>query len=368
LVLYLGAIFLLLFVIAALFYKMEYNYEYDSVVSKMKMKANIISSEIIMKHMEGKKFNPTEYKGDLKCALELYTKDKKPLLNNIKEKIIFSKKVYIKDDMIYLVSKATYGHQNVYYIVLKNHWFMKNNKLLQKTIIMFSIIYLFIALLGYFLSKLFLKPIIIQRKKLDNFIKDTTHELNTPITALLMSLNKKDPLNPNNVKRIKLSAKRISEIYRDLTYLFLQDDNEKAQDNINIKDLLEESLDYFKELSTRKNIKMNIDIEDHYMKIDTESFIRLSNNLISNAIKYSNQNSTIDIILKDNKFIVKDTGIGIEEDKQKDIFDRFYRATPNSGGFGIGLDIVSKICIKYNIKIDLISKKGNGSTFILTFK
>ena len=368
LALYLGASALLIIIIASLFYKMEYGYEYNSVISKMQIKANYLSSKIIMKHMKGKKFNPDEYTSDLKCAVELYDKKNKPLLDHIEEDINFTKKVYIKKNMIYLVSDATYGHLDIYHIVLKNHWFIQKNKLLKKTIIMFTIIYIFIAIIGYFLSKIFLKPIVTQREKLDNFIKDTTHELNTPITALLMSINKKDPTSPKNIKRINLSAKRISEIYMDLTYLFLEDkDTSKIDNLINAKDIINDNIDYFKELATRKGIAVNIDLNDTLIDIKKESFTRLTNNLISNAVKYSKRDGTINIKLKNNQLIVEDNGIGIGADKQKDIFKRFYRATSQEGGFGIGLDIVSNICNEYNFTIDLKSQKNKGTTFTLSF-
>ena len=230
-----------------------------------------------------------------------------------------------------------------------------------------TIILVVLAIFGLFFVNLFLRPMKNSIMLLDDFIKDTTHELNTPITALLMSVNKKNPTTLNNIRRINLSAKRISELYTDLTYLFLEDKNDVEIDNLNLKDILNENIDYFIQLAVKKYITLNIDTKDMYAKIDKESFIRLSNNLISNAIKYSKQKGTINITLKDKKFIVQDDGIGIDEDKQKEIFQRFYRATSNAGGFGIGLDIVSNICTKYDIKIDLISKKNQGSTFILSF-
>jgi len=64
---------------------------------------------------------------------------------------------------------------------------------------------------------------------------------------------------------------------------------------------------------------------------------------------------------------VRDTGIGIDENMKEDIFKRYSRANEERGGFGLGLNIVLSICKKYKIKIDLDSKKGEGSTFMLTF-
>jgi len=369
--LYIGSAFLFIVIIAALFYKMEYKYGYDATISQMQIEVNKLSSKIVVEHMKGLKFDKNQYTNgairDDKSIYELYDKNKKPLLNTIKEKIDFDKSLYNKNNTIYLVSNSTYGHLGISYIVLKNHYFLQHNKILFKTVAIFSSIFVVMIFVGFILSKLFINPILTQRKKLDNFIKDTTHELNTPITALLMSVNKKNPITPNNIKRINLSAKRISELYTDLTYLFLEDKSNLEPISLNTKDILDENIDYFIQLAIKKHITLNIDTNDMYVKIDKESFVRLSNNLISNAIKYSKQNGTISITLKDNKFIVQDDGIGIDEDKQKKIFQRFYRATSNAGGFGVGLDIVSNICKKYDIKIDLLSKKNQGSTFILSF-
>ena len=361
-----GSIFFLILIIANQFYNMRYNYEYERVVSSMKMKANILSSKIIMKHMNGGKFNKNDYENDIKCTVEFFDNKHQTMLKNINEKINLHSKTYIKNNYIYLIYDGTFGHLGINKIVLRDNFWMVNNKLLQKTIFTFSILFILMTIVGYFLGKLFLKPILIQRKKLDNFIKDTTHELNTPITALLMSITKKNPMEERNIKRIHLSAKRISEIYNDLTYLFLED-NKKSNEQLDLKTTLEEQIHYFEELAVKKKIKLICEFDNSVFKIDKESFMRLTNNLISNAIKYTNINGNINISLKNNIFIIKDDGIGISNDKQKDIFDRFYRATPNTGGFGIGLDIVSSICNKYNIQIKLKSEEKVGTTFKLIF-
>jgi two-component system OmpR family sensor kinase len=332
----------------------------------MTIKANTIASQIIMRHMNGELFDKNQYQSDIKCTVELYDNQNNNLLKNIKEKVDLKQNTYIKDNSIYLIYDGTFNHLGVNKIVLRDNLWLNTNQLLQKTILAFSVVFIFMAIVGYFLGRLFLKPILIQRNKLDLFIKDTTHELNTPITALLMSVNKKNPNEDKNLKRINISAKRISEIYSDLTYLFLET-NAKPIQLLNLKDIIEEDIEYFLELSHKKKIDIVCDFEDISYNIDKESFKRLTNNLISNAIKYTNINGHIQVILKNNIFIVKDDGIGIAKDKQKDIFERFYRATTNSGGFGIGLHIVSSICQKYNIKIEFQSKQNIGTEFKLLF-
>jgi two-component system OmpR family sensor kinase len=76
---------------------------------------------------------------------------------------------------------------------------------------------------------------------------------------------------------------------------------------------------------------------------------------------------SIFIELKNNTLTIKDTGIGIEEKKINDIFNRYFRATTQSGGFGIGLNIVKNITTQYNIDIQVDSKVNEGTTFILKF-
>jgi len=88
------------------------------------------------------------------------------------------------------------------------------------------------------------------------------------------------------------------------------------------------------------------------------------NNIVSNAIKYNKIGGTINITLKENILKVEDSGIGIKKDRLKDIFKRYYRATKEQGGFGVGLNIVHQICKAYNIKVDVKSTENEGSTFI----
>ena len=368
LTLYLGSLFIFITISAILFYKITFDYEYNNTVSKLKIKAYELSSNIIMQDMQGKRFKTKNFTKYNINTISLYDKSKK-LIYGINEDILsFKRDVYSSNNIIYIVDKSTFGHLGIEYIVLKDTKFLKENNILEKTILIFSFIFIVMNIIGYFLSKLFLKPILTQRKKLNNFIKDSTHELNTPVSALMMCVDSSNPTSSKNLERIKLSSKRISEIYKDLTYIFLDEyDLKKQIEQINLKDILDIQIEYFKDFAKKKKIKVFYSSDDLYYNIDEESFTRLSNNLISNAVKYTSANGTINIILKDNKLIVQDNGIGIATDKQKDIFNRFYRATSNAGGFGIGLNIVQTICHRYNLQIDLKSQENQGSTFTISF-
>ena len=167
------------------------------------------------------------------------------------------------------------------------------------------------------------------------------------------------------MKRLEASAKRLSTMYSTLTYRL--EGNEAVSEELCFAGIVETRVEYVKELIDSKRLSIDLDLEPAKVFIPKESAHRLIDNLLSNAIKYSDVGDSITMTLKENIFKIKDTGIGIDEKVQEDIFKRYQRANEERGGFGIGLNIVLAICKKYKIKLGLESKKGKGSTFILTF-
>ncbi len=336
--------------------------------------AKTLSSNIINTHMQNLNI---KNKKDLLLKLkinefkfELYDSKKLALLSKLKEKIDFSKDFYIKDKNLYLIDKSTYLHLGVKYIVIKeDNFFQKINNLSENIIIAFLLSLLFISIIGYFLSKLFLEPIKNEINNLDRFIRDTTHELNTPISALLMSINsiKNSNVETKKLKRIEISAKQISDLYSDLTYMLFSDKLQKDIQKINFEELINERVNYFFDLANVKNIEFILNLSEFYFEIDESDAIRLIDNLISNAIKYNKIGGKIEINLNKNILVFKDNGIGIKEEKLKEIFDRYKRVNPEKGGFGIGLNIVFNIAKEYNIKIGVSSKLKEGSEFKFYF-
>jgi len=368
LLLYLGSSFVLMFFIAVLYYQNEKILYYDLTKSNMQNEVSKISSEIILSHMSGNKFDKEKLLETENYKISFYDKNQNKIFGNLDENIDFSKKIIDTKNSFILVDDSVLGHLDIYYIALKeNMYFKKIEELKLNIISIFFIIYLIIALIGFYLAKLFLRPIREERVKLNNFIKDTTHELNTPISAILMSTENKN-LSEKQIERVRISAKRVSEIYSDLTYLFLE--NKETIKNIqefNLKDLISEQMEYLDLIATKKRVKINKNIEDFDYKIDKDDFIRIFNNLVSNAIKYNKIGGVIDISLQNNILKISDSGIGIEKDKINDIYKRYYRATNEQGGFGIGLNIVSYICSFYKIKILVDSQINKGTIFTLTF-
>lgn len=367
---YLGASFLLLVIIGLLYYQNDKKLYFDLAKTKIQNIAANISSKVILAHMGNDKLTVEDLLFEDEYKISFYTANKKKIKGDINEELDFSKKLIKNEKGFILIINDPYGHLGVSYIAVKNDTFyIKIKELKENTLMIFLFIYLIIALIGFYLARLFLQPIKDEREKLNNFIKDTTHELNTPISAILMSSETKDDnLSKKQVQRIQIAAHRISEIYKDLTYLFLEEKEEKKDlEEINLSKIALEQIKYFEAIAEKRKIIMNIDIQDLNFKIERNDFIRLFNNILSNAIKYNKKNGSIDIVIKQNQLIISDTGIGIEEQKQKDIFKRYFRATSTSGGFGIGLNIVREICQRYNIASNVYSKQNEGTTFTFNF-
>lgn len=361
--------FILLVIIFYQFYKIESKLNYDLITSNMQNVASKISATLVYAQMSGHTLNTKKLAQDLEFKFALYNQFKEKLAGNMDEKVNTNLRIQKFEDNFVLVDSTPRGHLGVYHIAIKEDLFQnKINQLIENTIFYFVLIYSVIAIAGYYLANLFIGPIINERRRLNNFIKDTTHELNTPITAILMSTGKDAVMSPKSMQRINLSAKRISEIYKDLVYIFLQENNKKpeAQD-LELDLIIKEQLEYFEAFASKKKLKVTSNIEKTKFFIDRENFIRLFNNIVSNAIKYNKVAGNIDITLKNNTLTIKDTGIGIKKELLKDIFNRYYRATSEQGGFGIGLNIAYHICKTYDIKIDVESEENKGTTFILNF-
>ena len=341
---------------------------------EMMYQARMLSSEIVMKAMkDGKKslnpFAKAEFLKKLKhCRFEAgyYDKDNQPLYTEIANVRRFDTDFFIEDKKCFTVTEDKSEHLGIRYIVLKENDLSVTLQELRIKIIGYLILsFILMGIVGYFLGRLFLRPVREQIESLDRFISDTTHELNTPISAILMTIQSLKEIEPKKLKRLEASAKRLSVMYSSLTYRL--EGKVEPSERLHFDDIVRERVEYVKELIESKRLHITLKLEETQVMMPRMSSARLIDNLLSNAVKYSDVGDSISITLHHNVLKVKDTGIGIDKKVQDDIFTRYHRANEDRGGFGIGLNIVLSICKQYNIKLALESKKGEGSTFILTF-
>jgi len=306
-----------------------------------------------------RKYYPRSYEYES----SIYDSDKNLIFASSKNNVELNKILYLKENKISLVNIPESYYLGAKYIVLQ----IEDDGLWLKTtlinIALFSsLAFVFMMVVGYMLSRLFLKPMRDAIELLDRFIKDTTHELNTPISTIVTNIEmiNRDELNEKTLKkinRIEIGAKTVSNIYEDLTYLTLGNKIISHNENIILEKLIYERVDYFKALADAKKIDSKVFIEENSMLyIDKSKLSRLLDNLISNAIKYNKINGSIYIKLKKRELSVKDSGIGIEEENISKMQQRYARFNSSNGGFGIGLDIVATIAKEYKLNISITSK------------
>ena len=375
LALYLSSVFVLLAIIGYLFFENNRASMKSAMKFEMMYQARMLSSTIVMRAMKNdtKGVMDTHSRNlflkNLKhCRFEAgyYDKNKKQLYTEIDNFEVIDKDFFVKDKSCYTVTEDKSDHLGVHYIVLKENELTKSLQELRIRIIGYLIFsFILMGIVGYFLGRLFLRPVREQIESLDKFISDTTHELNTPISAILMTIQSLKGVEPKKMSRLEASAKRLSTMYSTLTYRL--EGHEEASEILCFAQIVEERASYVKELIDAKRLHIELRLTPTEVLMPKISAYRLIDNLLSNAIKYSDVGDSILVTLKDNVLKVQDTGIGIDEKVQSDIFKRYQRENEERGGFGIGLNIVLAICKKYKIKLGLESKKGEGSTFILTF-
>ena len=343
----------------------------SSTKFEMMYQARNLSSQIIMTAMHDKTVDREKYLESLKdCRFDIgyYDENKTSIYSEIPEFHSFENSFMIKDGRCYAVLEDPSSHLGIHYIVLKEGNLSAEIQALRMKIISYLILsFISMGIVGYFLARLFLAPVRTKIDSLDRFISDTTHELNTPVSAILMTVQSLKGCDPKKLKRLEASAKRLSAMYGSLTYRLQGDRGEQKIELLSFTQLVRERAEYSKELIESKHLTIQLQLDEMMVKMDRESALRLIDNLLSNAIKYSDPGGTITVTTEGKKLIVADEGIGIEKAVHKDIFKRYKRANKERGGFGIGLDIVMTICKRYGIKIGLESEKGKGSRFILLF-
>ncbi|MCT7910085.1 hybrid sensor histidine kinase/response regulator [Arcobacter lacus] len=198
----------------------------------------------------------------------------------------------------------------------------------------------------------------------DFFLKKIIHEMNTPLSIIGLNIdNLESTLGyKEQFEAIKASSKSLSSIYNDLYYLTKKEKRIIEEKSINLVRFLSSRVAFFDEMANIKNIDIALDIYKEFdIFMDSYELERVIDNTISNAIKYSFENSTIEITLdkEDEKYIlsIKDEGIGITDTKA--VFQAYYQQKDKNIGLGLGLSIVKEICDKNEIKIELNSEKNN---------
>ncbi len=333
---------------------------------------NIIKEEKTYMEREIKSFLSKDRRPDI-----LKLRDLRNLKGMKVDVSIYKSNVYmfgtVNPKMIYYNREFWVENNRVYFLlILPELWgkiYILTSKKLDETamrslkngLILFNIfVIIFVSAMAFVLGKIFLRPMKDAINSLNEFIRDATHEMNTPISVILMNIEMLEMQDIHNeeLKRIRLSANRLYKIFKDLSFVRFNYKQKRNIEKIDLKSLVTERLEFFKTYIDKKGINLKLTLEKTYVEADKEDMIRIIDNLISNAVKYSPPSSTIEINLDKNLTV---SNIGKINDTKK-VMDKFVRENKSKGGFGIGLYVVKKICDFYAFKFEIFS----SDTHVLT--
>ena len=215
-----------------------------------------------------------------------------------------------------------------------------------------------------------------------DFVANVSHELKTPIGALLLLseavLGAKD--DPEAVTkfatRMQIESKRLTDLVQEIINLSRLQDSDplSVPSELNVQDLVNEAIDQSQVGADNRKIKISTgDIANGVVLGDRDQLIMAIQNLVENAVNYSPEGTqvTVSSIVKDGIITISitDQGIGIPENEKERIFERFYRVDParsrESGGTGLGLSIVKHVATKHGGEVSVWSVENVGSTFSL---
>lgn len=241
----------------------------------------------------------------------------------------------------------------------------------------------FLLAVALFYLAYHLTSIMIKKKNADqqiNFYNNITHELKTPLTLLMSSLeNITESIedNKDSNKRIKTTVKRINSLFGQmLNFHKVTSQDELLQDilPLNLEDYINQIINNFKPLTQEKNIEITFTNNwlNHPFYFDKDTLDKIFYNLLSNAIKYSKEGGKIYVRVNNNQLKqleleIEDFGIGIPKDQQKFILKQSYRArnviNSQREGTGLGLMIVKKLVEKTYGEISFKSEENKRTIF-----
>jgi two-component system sensor histidine kinase SenX3 len=215
-----------------------------------------------------------------------------------------------------------------------------------------------------------------------DFVANVSHELKTPIGALLLLSEavlgaKDDPAAVEKfATRMQIESKRLTDLVQEIINLSRLQDSDplSVPSELIVRDLVNEAIDQSQVGAENRKIEiLTGEVANGVVLGDREQLIMAIQNLVENAVNYSPEGTkvTVSSVVKDGiaTISITDQGIGIPENEKDRIFERFYRVDParsrESGGTGLGLSIVKHVATKHGGEVSVWSVEDVGSTFSL---
>ncbi len=215
-------------------------------------------------------------------------------------------------------------------------------------------------------------------EKQSQFFADITHEIRNPLHTISGSLEMLELENLSEEKKQEYldtamrQTARINRLFKDLKTLQRYDSDSYFIEKqiFDLKDIVTHVINAYREQAVKKGLDIHFHERPACVKADPNKIEQVIDNLVSNAIKYTNRGSIeVEIESRGDQFTVhiRDTGIGISNEHLDRLFDRFYRTdkarSRDKGGTGLGLAVVKSILTAHDTDIHVKSTVGRGSDF-----
>ena len=230
--------------------------------------------------------------------------------------------------------------------------------------IAFLLALLFIIPIAYYVAKLSLLPIRLSVETMDNFINGIVHDINTPLSVIRINAQSMEKKLENTLLRSKNSriiqaTEHIEALEEQLLFMLKIHQFVPKKEKFRLDELLLKREGYYKDI--RQSISIKMQIEPLIVYADKYALSRMIDNIVINAIKYSNPKESVRLYLKNSLLSVEDRGCGIKHPKE--VFHKYYRESQKTKGLGLGLYVVKEIADAHDIKIEIDSKLQEGTTF-----
>ena len=213
-----------------------------------------------------------------------------------------------------------------------------------------------------------------------DFVANISHELKTPIGGIsilaeaLAEASNDPELVKNFSERMQIEATRLSHLDQEIIDLSRIQDQNTMQNSemVSLNKVIEEAIDQSKVLAGKRHVELNFASDEEVQFFgDRKQLVMAISNLIENAINYSPERTSVNVLLRKNNEVaeiaISDQGVGIAEADIERIFERFYRVdsarSRDTGGTGLGLSIVKHVISNHGGDIQVWSDPGTGSTF-----
>lgn len=227
------------------------------------------------------------------------------------------------------------------------------------------IVILSIAVILYLMKRIKIQEILLNQK--DMFVKHSVHEIKTPLSIISLNnqLRQRQFGEDYYSNQIESAIKILTTSYEDMTYLLMHKKVQYAPKQINLSYFMSQRIEYFQDIALSYERSIELTKKGNFIVCMSEvELTRVIDNNLSNAIKYSNINSNIEVAISDNVIVFKTYGNKIE-DTQK-IFSKYERECAYNAGLGLGLSIVKDICKQHQIIID-VQSNDKFNIFSYTF-